>query len=102
MFVATNESGTVVGFASYLGEELRAVYVHPEVARGGVGTSLLVALESHARDHGIAELHLDASLNAEAFYAARGYVASVRMTHPLKRGGSLECVRMTRRLGSSA
>ena len=53
--------------------EVTAVYVHPRVARRGVGTELLVAVEREARNRDIGTLGLSASLNARAFYEHHGY-----------------------------
>lgn len=61
-------------------QELRAVYVHPDAARDGVGTTVLEHLESRARDLALDELRLWASLNAVGFYERAGYVCVERET----------------------
>lgn len=61
--------------------EVRAVYVHPDAARSGVGTRLLRALETRAREHDRAGLGLWASLNAVGFYERRGYEPVAERTH---------------------
>lgn len=53
--------------------EVTAVYVHPAVAREGVGTVLYEELETTARDCGFGSLGLTASRNAVPFYAELGY-----------------------------
>lgn len=53
--------------------EVTGVYVHPSVARQGVGSAILAALERQARAHGIRSLGLSASLNAVPFYESHGY-----------------------------
>lgn len=53
--------------------EIRAVYVHPDAAREGVGSALLDRLERAASDAGVAGLGLWASKNAVGFYERRGY-----------------------------
>lgn len=79
-----DENGDVVGFGSLSFDvptnyevdadaEVTGVYVHPSVAREGIGTELLRTLERTARSEGVERLGLSASLNAVAFYAHRGY-----------------------------
>lgn len=99
MFVAVGEDGVLVGFAGYAGDEVRAVYVHPDQARAGIGSALLAAVEAHARLVGVLGLRLTASLNAVPFYEARGYIAVMHREHELSRGGVLDVVDMTKRLG---
>lgn len=53
--------------------DVTAVYVHPSVAREGVGSAVLEALERRTHDRGAETLALTASLNAVPFYEARGY-----------------------------
>jgi putative acetyltransferase len=78
--VATLE-GTVVGFTSLEdSERIETLYVHPAVARQGVGTMLCDALEKLAAARGIARLSVDASDSARDFFAHRGYVARQRNT----------------------
>ena len=58
--------------------ELLACYVVPEAARRGVGSALVKEMECIARDRGVTQLELHASVNAEPFYAALGYEALER------------------------
>lgn len=98
MWVAEREDGTVVAFAAWQDDEVRAVYVHPAHARAGVGRRLLAAVEARARASGCEELRLEASLNAVDFYAAHGWVEGPRIARALSAGPQLECVVMTKRL----
>ncbi|MFD1645664.1 GNAT family N-acetyltransferase [Haloarchaeobius litoreus] len=61
------------GYEADVDAEVTAVYVHPDVARGGVGTALLDDLERQARAEGFRSLGLTASTNAVPFYEAHGY-----------------------------
>ena len=72
--------GTPVGMGSLVAEksELRACYVVPEGARRGCGSALVREIERLARDSGVTELHLAASLNAEPFYTSLGYLVTER------------------------
>lgn len=53
--------------------EITAVYVHPSVARRGVGTRVYEELEATARRRGVGSLGLWASLPAVAFYETLGF-----------------------------
>lgn len=83
VFVAERR-GSIVGFGwvrtapdpefeADVDGKLGALYVHPAVSREGVGTTLLQALETRAREAGCESLGLWASLNAVPFYEATGY-----------------------------
>src|SRR6266853_1731379 len=56
------------------------LYVHPGAAGQGVGSMLCEALEKLAGGRGAKALTVDASDNAEGFFAKRGYVAKQRNT----------------------
>ena len=70
-----------VGFAALKGKDhLDMLYVHPSAARQGVGSMLCDALEKLAGSRGAKALTVDASDNAEGFFARRGYVGKQRNT----------------------
>ena len=70
-----------VGFAALKGaDHIDLLYVHPGVAGQGVGAMLCEALEKLAGGRGAKALTVDASDNAEGFFAKRGYVAKQRNT----------------------
>ncbi|WP_375308061.1 GNAT family N-acetyltransferase [Bradyrhizobium sp. A11] len=76
--IATIE-GSPVGFASLRGNDhIRMLYVHPAVAGYGIATMLVDALEKLAGGRGVQSLTVDASDNAQGFFAKRGYVAMQR------------------------
>lgn len=76
--IATLE-GSPVGFASLRGNDhIHMLYVHPAVAGQGIATILVDALEKLAGGRGAASLSVDASDNAQGFFAKRGYVAMQR------------------------
>jgi putative acetyltransferase len=89
-------AGEVVGFGSIVPSlsELRAVYVRPDVGRCGVGTAILGELERVATAQGLSELHMDASINAEAFYLRHGYESIEQGEHRMSNGVQMACVRM--------
>ncbi|SEK35095.1 Acetyltransferase, GNAT family [Stigmatella aurantiaca] len=74
--------------------ELEALYVAPETVGHGVGSALLSALEALAWGAQARTLNLDASLNAESFYRARGYVPLHAARRVLTPEVQLVCTRM--------
>jgi putative acetyltransferase len=71
--------GAPVAFASLRGNDhIDMLYVHPAVARQGVATSLVDALEKLARARGAAKLTVDASDTAKPFFDKLGYAAQQR------------------------
>lgn len=74
--------------------ELEALYVAPEEAGNGVGSQLLSSLEAMAWKAGAMRMSLDASLNAEPFYRARGYTRLHMAQRVLTPEVQLACVRM--------
>ena len=68
-----------VGFASLKGKDhIDMLYVHPGAAGQGVASVLCDALEKLAGARGAKALTVDASDNAERFFAKRGYVGKQR------------------------
>jgi putative acetyltransferase len=76
--IATLE-GTPVGFITLKdNRSIELLYVHPAVARHGVGGLLLEAVEKLAAARGAAQLVVDASDTAREFFARRGFVPEQR------------------------
>jgi putative acetyltransferase len=76
--IATLQSAPV-GFASLKGKDhIDMLYVHPGAAGQGVASMLLDALERLAGSRGAESLYVDASDNAQSFFAKRGYLAKQR------------------------
>jgi putative acetyltransferase len=99
--VATLESSPV-GFASLKGKDhIDLLYVHPDAAGQGVAATLCDALEKLAGARGAASLTVDASDNAAAFFAKRGYEAKQRNTVSLN-GEWLANTTMQKPLGDAA
>ena len=70
-----------VGFASLRGKDhIDMLYVHPSAVGHGVASALCEALEKLAGARGAQNLTVDASDNAEGFFAKRGYVGKQRNT----------------------
>jgi GNAT superfamily N-acetyltransferase len=89
----------LVGFGQLDAElgELEALYVEPGEAGHGVGSTLLTTLELVAWRSGARTMNLDASLNAEPFYEARGYIRLHAARRVLTPEVQLSCVRMQKR-----
>jgi putative acetyltransferase len=95
----------VVGWVEVGGATIVSLYVTPAAACLGVGSSLLTQAEREIRDAGGSIAYLDASLNAEAFYARRGYrrVGDVKSNNSIPMGKRLEPQsRLTSRLSGPA
>ena len=76
--VATLQNSPV-GFASLKGQDhIDMLYVHPGATGQGVAAMLCDALEKLAGSRGAKSLTVDASDNAQGFFAGRGYVAKQR------------------------
>jgi putative acetyltransferase len=91
-----------VGFASLRGaDHIDMLYVHPAVVGQGVASMLLDALEKLAGGRGAKNLSVDASDNAEGFFAKRGYVAKQRNTVTVN-GEWLANTTMQKPLGDAA
>ena len=98
--VAGSESGEIAGYGSIkpAESELYAVYVSAGHGRRGIGRLILSRLEELASLAGLTELWLDASINAEPFYRANGYISEAPGEHVLPSGARIPCVRMRKRL----
>ncbi|NKF21734.1 GNAT family N-acetyltransferase [Solimonas marina] len=99
-FLLAVDRDAIVGFAGLkLGtRELDALFVHPQHAGRGHGQHLLREAEQLARQLGLHELHLKASLNAVAFYEAAGYRIGEAGVHITGTGLRIGCRNMDKRL----
>ncbi len=72
-----------------------AVYVHPGAAGQGIGRSLVRQFEIRAQMHGITDLAIVSSLNAQSFYESLGYEPRERKPREIA-GTELEFVVVTK------
>ena len=79
-------------------QEVDAVFVDPGHGGLGIGKLLLAALEGLARERGMSGLRLSASLNAEPFYRAAGFVSLREDIYVHPSGLKLECMAMVKML----
>lgn len=98
--VVAERAGEVAGFGHLVPaeREVRAVYVHPDHARCGVGTVLLAHLEGYARARDLPHLDLTSSLNAVGFYERAGYDRVEATTHRTRPDVALPVVAMRKDL----
>lgn len=114
-YVVAESEGRTVGFGSLqlappggyeaaVDAEVTGVYVHPSVAREGVGSRVYGELERRARERGVRTLGLEASRNAVPFYEAHGYERVTERTHEFSAhestGVTGTVVEMTKDLGT--
>ena len=77
--------------------EITAIYVHPSVAREGVGSRIYGELEARAVQQDLDSLGLWASRNAVSFYEAHGYDRVTEHVHEYRDGVELTLVEMEKR-----
>lgn len=78
--------------------EVDALFVEPDCQGGGIGRTLLDALEAMAREAGLARLFLSASLNGMPFYRRAGFTALREQWHEHHSGIVIRCVLMEKDL----
>lgn len=74
--------------------EITAIYVHPSIARCGVGTRIYTELETAARRNGVDSLGLWASLNSVSFYESQGYQRTTEQSLEFTGGVEITVVEM--------
>ena len=91
------KSSEVVGFGHLendLQSEVKGLYVSPEYAGTGIGSSLLKRMESDARIKGALELVVKSTLNAQSFYEGQGFVPVLEQSVHVVGDHELACVRL--------
>jgi GNAT superfamily N-acetyltransferase len=78
--------------------KIRAIFVHPEWARRGLGSLMLAHCEAAAAKAGFTRFEMGSTLAGVPLYALKGYVERSRFGIPLANGESLPVVRMTKEL----
>jgi putative acetyltransferase len=87
------------GFLDKNTGEIGGIFVHPKFQRKNIGGKILKRLETVAKEQNINLLHLDATLNAEDFYAAAGYVPIAKSKYHHVSGLDFDCIKMEKSLG---
>ncbi len=93
--IAEGSGVGVLGFASWRGDELLSLYIHPDWQGLGIGKRLVAACEGQARADGWRLRRVTAIPTAESFYARLGFR---RLRHSLryKQGQAIPQVEMVR------
>jgi GNAT superfamily N-acetyltransferase len=74
--------------------KVRAIFVHPEFARRGLGSLILAEVEDAARKAGFHRFEMGSTLTGVPLYRLKGYVEVERIAVPLWNGEALPVVRM--------
>jgi len=76
--------------------KVRAIFVHPDFARQGLGSLILTAVENAARAAGFSRFEMGSTLTGVPLYTLKGYVEIERIAVPLKNGEVLPVVKMVK------
>jgi len=76
--------------------EIGAIFIRPDFMQRGLGKRVLSFLEDRARDLGLTEVCLDATLNAADFYRRCGYIGEGSAIYQSPSGLQLACVPMVK------
>ena len=74
--------------------KVRAIFVHPDFARRGLGSLILETVEGAARAAGFSRFEMGSTLTGVPLYRSKGYVEVERITVPLWNGEALPVVKM--------
>ena len=77
--------------------KVRAIFVHPDFARRGLGSLILAHVEAAAQAAGFRQFEMGSTLTGVPLYRLKGYVEIERIAVPLHNGTALPVVRMTKR-----
>jgi GNAT superfamily N-acetyltransferase len=77
--------------------KVRAIFVHPDFARQGLGSLILAPVEDAARASGFSRFEMGSTLTGVPLYRLKGYVELERIAVPLKNGEALPVVKMVKR-----
>ena len=76
--------------------KVRAIFVHPDFARQGLGSLILKTVEDEARAAGFRRFEMGSTLTGVPLYRLRGYVEVERVSVPLRNGEVVPVVRMSK------
>jgi GNAT superfamily N-acetyltransferase len=81
--------------------KVRAIFVHPDFARRGLGSLILAHVEAAAYAAGFRHFEMGSTLTGVPLYRLKGYVEVERIAVPLHNGEALPVVRMVKAAGES-
>src|SRR5579863_7219516 len=76
--------------------KVRAIFVHPDYARQGLGSLILATVENAARAAGFHQFEMGSTLTGVPLYRLKGYIETERIAVPLKNGEALPIVKMVK------
>ncbi|HEY1986832.1 MAG TPA: GNAT family N-acetyltransferase [Terracidiphilus sp.] len=76
--------------------KVRAIFVHPDFARRGLGSLILRTVEEAAREAGFRRYEMGSTLTGVPLYRLKGYVEVERIAVPLGNGEALPVVKMVK------
>lgn len=76
--------------------KVRAIFVHPDFARRGLGSLILATVEEAARAAGFHRFEMGSTLTGVPLYKLKGYVEIERIAVPLWNGAALPVVKMVK------
>jgi GNAT superfamily N-acetyltransferase len=76
--------------------KVRAIFVHPEFARRGLGSLILAQVEAAAMSAGFRRFEMGSTLTGVPLYRLKGYMEVERIAVPLHNGEALPIVRMVK------
>jgi GNAT superfamily N-acetyltransferase len=79
--------------------KIRAIFVHPQYARRGLGSEILAHVEAKAMAAGFRRLEMGSTLTGVPLYRLKGYVEVERIEVPLPNGEALPVVKMVKDVG---
>jgi GNAT superfamily N-acetyltransferase len=74
--------------------KIRAFFIHPDWARRGVGSMILLACEDAAKSAGFTRYEMGATLTGAKLFGVKGYAAVKRISIPLVNGETLPVIHM--------
>ena len=78
--------------------KIRAIFVHPDFARQGLGSLILAHVEAAAQAAGFRRFEMGSTLTGVPLYTLRGYTPVERVEVPLKNGELLPVIKMIKRV----
>ncbi len=76
--------------------KVRAIFVHPDFARLGLGSLILATVENAARASGFRRFEMGSTLTGVPLYRLKGYIETEHIAVPLKNGEALPIVKMVK------
>jgi GNAT superfamily N-acetyltransferase len=74
--------------------KVRAIFVHPDFARQGLGSLILATVEDAARAAGFSHFEMGSTLTGVPLYKLKGYIEVDRIAVPLRNGETVPVVKM--------